>query len=57
MQSNAFIKSAPVETMNAAQAVQPGLKVEIIDTDKNWLKVKLPNDKTGWIQKSNLELI
>lgn len=57
MQANAYMKSAPVETMNAATAVQAGLKVEIIDTDKNWFKIKLPNDKTGWIQKSSLELI
>ena len=57
MQSNAYIKSAPVETMNAATAVQSGLKVEIIDTDKNWFKIKLPNDKTGWIEKNSLELI
>ena len=57
MQTNAFLKSAPVESMNAATAIQSGLKVEVIDTDKNWLKVKLPNDKTGWIEKNNLELI
>lgn len=57
MQSNAYIKSAPVENMNAATAVQSGLKVEIIDTDKNWFKIKLPNDKTGWIEKNSLELI
>ncbi len=57
MQQNAYIKKAPVETMNAAQAVQAGIKVKIIDTDKNWLKIKLPNDKTGWIEKNNLEFI
>lgn len=57
MQNNAFMKTAPVETMNAATAIQAGLKVEIIDTDKNWLKIKLPNDKTGWIETSQVELI
>lgn len=57
MQANAYVKSAPVESMNAAQAIQTGIKVEIIDTDKNWLKVKLPNDKTGWIEKSSIEMI
>ena len=57
MQQNAFMKSAPVESMNAATAIQTGLKVEIIDTDKNWLKIKLPNDKTGWIETSQVELI
>lgn len=54
---NAYLKSAPVESMNAATAVQTGTKVQIIDTDKNWMKVKLPNDKTGWIETSNLGLI
>ena len=57
MQNNAFMKSAPVESMNAATAVQAGLKVEILDSDKNWLKIKLPNDKTGWIETSQVELI
>lgn len=57
MLPNAFIKSAPVESMNAATAVQAGLKVEIIDTDKNWSKIKLPNGKTGWIENLQIELI
>lgn len=56
-QQNAFMKKAPVESMNAATALQTGLKVEIIDRDKNWLKIKLPNDKTGWIEISQIELI
>lgn len=51
-QANAFYKTAPVETMNAATAILSGTKVEILDTDKNWIKIKLPNDKTGWIEKS-----
>lgn len=56
-QQNAFVKSAPVETMNAATAIQTGMKVEIIDTDKNWQKIKLPNGKTGWIENTQLEFI
>ena len=57
MQQNAYMKNAPVESMNAATAIQTGLKVEIIDKDKDWLKIKLPNDKTGWIEISQIELI
>lgn len=57
MQKNAFMKSAPVESMNAATAIQQGLKVEIIDNDKNWRKIKLPNGKTGWIETSQIEFI
>jgi uncharacterized protein YgiM (DUF1202 family) len=43
--------------MNAATAIQLGLKVEILDTDKNWRKIKLPNGKTGWIEISQIEFI
>jgi tetratricopeptide (TPR) repeat protein len=57
MQQNAYMKTAPVESMNAATAVQVGLKVEIIDSDKNWRKIKLPNGKTGWIEISQIEFI
>jgi tetratricopeptide (TPR) repeat protein len=57
MQPNAFMKSTPVESMNAATAIQLGLKVEILDTDKNWRKIKLPNGKTGWIEISQIEFI
>ena len=57
MQQNAFIKTAPVESTNAATAIQTGLKVEIIDKDKNWRKIKLPDGKTGWIEISQIEMI
>ncbi len=57
MQQNAYIKSAPVESMNAATAVQTGIKVEVIDNDKNWRKVKLPNGKMGWIELTQIDLI
>ena len=56
-EANAFYKSKPVETMNAATAIIAGTKVEILDTDKNWIKIKLPNDKTGWIEKKFLQEI
>ena len=57
MQQNAFMKSAPVESMNAATAIQKGLKVEITDSDKSWRKIKLPNGKTGWIETSQIAFI
>lgn len=57
LQPNAFIKNTPVESTNAATAIQTGLKVEIIDTDKDWMKIKLPNGKTGWIESDNLGII
>lgn len=55
--TNAYLKKAPVETINAADTVQIGVKVQIIDADKDWRKIKLPNEKIGWIEKSNLGFI
>ena len=56
-EANAFYKSKPVESMNAATAILAGTKVEILDIDKNWRKIKLPNDKIGWIENSFLKVI
>lgn len=57
MQENAFMKKAPVESMNAATAIPAGMKVQITDTDKNWYKIKQPNGKEGWIESRSVELI
>lgn len=57
MKENAYYKKAPVASMNAADAIPAGLKVEILDSDKNWYKIRQPNGKTGWIEKNWLELI
>ena len=54
---NATIKSAPVNDITSNDTIQSGIKVEIIDNDKNWRKVKLPNGKTGWIEITQIDLI
>lgn len=51
------LKNAPVADGDTNTTIQTGIKVEIIDNDKNWRKVKLPNGKTGWIDISQMELI
>ena len=57
MQKNAYIKKAPVESMNAADSIPMGIKVEIVDSDKNWYKVRQPGGKEGWIDNRSVELI
>lgn len=57
MQENAFMKKAPVESMNAADSIPPGIKVQIVDTDKNWFKIRQSNGKEGWIDSRSVELI
>lgn len=57
LQQNAYLQKSPVENTDTTQFIQAGLKVRIIDDDKNWVKVKLPNDKIGWLQKNSIALI
>ncbi len=57
IEEHAYYKSKPVETISAAVAIQAGTKVEIIDADKNWRKIKLPNDKIGWINRNSIQEI
>lgn len=57
MQTDAQLKSKPVDDNAIATMLQAGTKVQIVDSDKNWYKVKLPNDKTGWIKNNAIELI
>lgn len=57
MTANTYLQKSPVASSDTTNAVKAGTKIKIIDTDKNWCKIQLPNDKTGWIAAANIELI
>ncbi|HRB92967.1 MAG TPA: tetratricopeptide repeat protein [Chitinophagales bacterium] len=57
MQSNSYLHKSPVEQSISSVLIIAGTKVQILDTDKNWCKIKLPNDKIGWIQIATLKFI
>lgn len=49
MTNDATLNKMPVANIGNTDSIQSGTKVQIIDSDKSWLKIKLPNDKIGWI--------
>ncbi len=57
MSENTYLQKSPVASTDTTSAVKAGTKIKIIDTDKNWCKIQLPNDKTGWIPATDIELI
>jgi tetratricopeptide (TPR) repeat protein len=46
------VKSAPSETATDLFLVYEGLKVEVIDSLKNWKEVKLQDGNQGWLRDS-----
>lgn len=53
----AFLKKTPVKNEKSKDSIQAGSKVELLDNDKNWYKIKLSNGKTGWLENHLLEKI
>jgi tetratricopeptide (TPR) repeat protein len=51
------IKSSPEDDGTDLYILNPGIKVQIKDQAENWLEVRLPNGKIGWIKKENVEII
>lgn len=54
---NALVKKTPVATGNTSDTLQAGIKVKLIDSDKDWQKVELPNDKQGWVPTVSIRKI
>ena len=54
LSENAFLRSAdsPGAAPLFASPLPPGLEVEIIEARGDWLKVRLSDDKEGWMKRS-----
>ncbi|AFN73636.1 Hypothetical protein MROS_0393 [Melioribacter roseus P3M-2] len=46
------VKAAPDESSNDAFVVHEGLKMELIDKVGDWVKIKLPDGKVGWVESN-----
>lgn len=57
IKNDANLKTKPVKDQVGTTNIPAGTKIQIIDNDKNWYKIKLPNDKVGWIENSVISLI
>lgn len=47
----------PFERATTHYVLYEGMKVEIIQSEKMWCKIKRPDGKTGWIKKNAIERI
>ena len=49
------VKSSPSETGTEIFVVNPGIKVKILSSDNQWVEVRLPNGKSGWVEANKME--
>ena len=49
------VKSEPNTRSEEAFRLHEGTKVQVLDTVKNWKKIKLPDGKTGWIPENDIK--
>ena len=52
---NTQLHKTPVTASKAIDSIQAGTKVKLTDKDADWVKIELPNGKTGWIENKKLE--
>lgn len=51
------VKSAPAKKEKTLVMIHEGTKVQIMDTQNEWLKVRLPNGNVGWIEEQAVKKI
>jgi len=57
VKDDAILRSGPGESNTVLFKVNPGLKVRIIETRREWLEVSASKQVAGWIKKSEVETI
>jgi len=57
MDSTAYAKSAPDEKSTNLFLLHNGTKVEVIEEQSGWKKIKIANGNTGWMINGALENI
>jgi tetratricopeptide (TPR) repeat protein len=51
------VKFEPFESATTHFTLQEGRKIYLIQTKKNWIKIKRPDGKAGWIRSMDIEKI
>lgn len=52
-----IIKSEPNANSQKLFTLHEGTKVNVLESQKDWVKIKLPNGNVGWLGKKDLEVI
>ena len=55
--SSATIKSAPTENSKDLFVIHEGAKVNIIEKNNSWFRIRLDNGNEGWITESSVKII
>jgi len=51
------VRSAPSEDQTELFVIHEGLKVKLVDREGEWVKIILPDGKSGWMQQKELGVI
>jgi tetratricopeptide (TPR) repeat protein len=51
------VKNGPVDRSGTLFVIHNGTKVDILDNDNGWLKIRLANGNEGWIQQGDIKEI
>ncbi|MBI5410116.1 MAG: tetratricopeptide repeat protein [Nitrospirae bacterium] len=54
---NAEAKFEPLDNATTHFTLYEGMKVYILESKKDWSKIKRPDDKTGWIKSQDIEAL
>jgi len=55
--SSVTVKSGPVDKAGALFVIHDGTKVNVLDDNNGWLKIKLANGSEGWIKSGDVKEI
>lgn len=57
LKNTVSIKSAPTENSTKLFVLNEGTVVQVIETNDNWIRIQLDNQKEGWINSKDIALI
>jgi tetratricopeptide (TPR) repeat protein len=57
MSVSVYVKSSPGESNTDLFLLHEGIKVQLLDTYEDWLKIRIANGNVGWLKRGDVEEI
>lgn len=57
MSVSVYVKSSPGETNTDLFLLHEGIKVQLLDSYEDWLKIRIANGSVGWLKRADVEEI